>query len=141
MGRGLSNLQKTILWRAWSNRQAEGVSDVVPDVWRAEPFMDYWGWRSVYVYYRDRVDSYRRNPGGQIFDRRLIHNDEYRAAQVSVTRAFERLAARGLLNLGYSLTSHMGGFLTEQGIAAAKGIDIATTLLANRVPSCHSLNR
>jgi hypothetical protein len=128
MGRGLSELQKTILRRALSNRNAEGRQAGAwgADVYRAEILADYWGWKMhAYppFYQQERSGWQRRAHASQRFSRRRIGAARYDAAQAAVTRAFQRLADRGLVELRCgAFAQWSGASLTEIGVNFARNL-------------------
>ena len=110
----LSLLQRTILRLGRSNRQR--CKDQRPiDVTRAEVLSGYYGWLVTPGHPKIVFSRYRVGPA------------RYNSAQVSLTKAMQRLRRRGLIrldtdfrNLAYALPS--GAQLTSAGIDAAKAL-------------------
>jgi hypothetical protein len=106
---GLSKLQRAILKLAIANvRHDAGQNHAVS---RREVLEAYYGFRPV------RLGRCRSSP---VFSRGQIGLSRYRAAQVSLSKAVKRLAARGLLN-----QSPKGLVLTEAGVIAARQLAAA----------------
>lgn len=130
MGRGLSDLQKTILRRALTNRRAEGRQGARggADVVRAEILADYWGWEMKHApgwFYQHRDGWQWRALGGQHFSARKVGSETYNSAQAALTRAFLRLERRGLVTLVSAAYSNWSGVnLSEPGIEVAKGLSV-----------------
>ena len=96
MGRGLSELQKNILQMAYT-KQANILAKNV----------------SVDVYGFPTVTDIRSK---MVFSRKAIGKKRYQSASVSVAKAFNRLAARGLAHREYN----EGITLTKEGVKVAK---------------------
>ncbi len=100
----LSPLQRTILRLGINNRQR--CKDQRPiDVTRAEVLSGYYGWLVT--------------PGHRkiVFSRYSVGPARYNSAQVSLTKAMQRLRKRGLIQLSVNPS---GAKLTSVGITAAK---------------------
>ncbi len=104
MGKGLSELQKKILKMAYKNR-GPGSGDVT----NREVLIEVYGFRPLYS------PQEKRN-GAIIFDRQAIGINLYRSASVSVAKAFNRLAGRGLGQREYGY----GIILTNEGFRVAE---------------------
>ena len=93
MGRGLSELQKNILQLAYTNQGSILARDILAE---------------VYGFPATVSNIKSKEVGALIFSREAIGEKRYQSASVSVARAFNRLAARGLArreyNKGISLT-------------------------------------
>lgn len=117
MGRGLSDLQKTILRLALANRDKDLDDETHgADVYHWEILAEYFGWKEFLDEYRLGSHSiYVRFPKEQIEESR------YRGARVSLTRALDRLQTRGLLTRVTGMHFRwMGANLTPKGIEIAK---------------------
>ncbi len=108
----LSLLQRTILRLGFSNRQHRKDQCQI-DVTRAEVLSGYYGWLVTPGHPKIVFSRYRVGPA------------RYNSAQVSLTKAMQRLRKLGLIrldtdfrNLAYALPS--GAQLTRAGITAAK---------------------
>ena len=101
----LSLLQRTILRLGFNNRQHRKDQRPI-DVTRAEVLSGYYGWSGI--------------PGHPkiVFSRRLVGPARYNSAQVSLTKAMQRLRKRGLIRLD----TWRGAKLTSAGITAAKAL-------------------
>ena len=104
MGRGLSKLQKDILKIAYRNRdrrREHGTDDVTNREVLIEVYK--------FPFHSPSADT----PSGslQIFERAEIGINRYRAASVSVVKAFNRLVKRGLATRG----CNHGIVLTDEG--------------------------
>jgi hypothetical protein len=101
MGRGLSELQKKILQRAYKNQSSILARDVLAE---------------VYGFPATVTNIKGKRAGAMIFNRKAIGEKRYQSASVSVAKAFNRLAARGLLRREYNT----GITLTKEGVRVAK---------------------
>jgi hypothetical protein len=106
MGKGLSELQIKILKMAYKNRNRGSGSG---DVTNREVLIGVYGFRPLYSLQE------KRN-GAIIFDRQAIGINLYRSASVSVAKAFNRLADRGLARRKYG----HGIILTDEGFKVAE---------------------
>ena len=114
MGRGLSELQKTILLMAYGHRgDGHGVELRYPEVLR-----ECWGWEPVR---RGWGEGRRSSPVRRHFSKAEIGEREYRSAQASLSRAVRRLEERGLVERG-RLFGHGVLDLTERGVQVAEGL-------------------
>ena len=95
MIRGLSELQKNILQLAYRNQGNILARDVLSEVY---------GFPTV-TNIRDK------RAGALVFSRKVIGKKRYQSASVSVAKAFNRLAARGLAHRKYNY----GITLTKEG--------------------------
>jgi hypothetical protein len=146
MGRGLSDLQQQLLVLAWRNRQdlnrqAEVYqSDTLTyrrngqparrmvtvrghvDLYYAEALCTIWGWHSqadwpIWV-----------TPSARQFSKRRIGARRYTTARVILTRACERLEARGLVQ------RRGGAYVNWNGIQLTTfGAQLAEHLMANTI--------
>ena len=100
----LSPLQRTILRLGSSNRQHRKDQRPI-DVTRAEVLSGYYGWLVT--------------PGDRkiVFSRYRVGPARYNSAQVSLTKAMQRLRKRGLIQLSVHPS---GAKLTSAGVTAAK---------------------
>jgi hypothetical protein len=105
MGKGLSKLQKTILKIAYRNRDA-GIGGVT----NQEILI------KVYNFPAHAPGPCHISGSPQIFDRQKIGLNRYNSASVSVVKAFNRLAERGLAYRKHNY----GIILTERGQKVAK---------------------
>jgi hypothetical protein len=128
MGRGLSELQKTILRIAWRNREAERRHDGSGggDVVYAEVLAEHYGWHPSRCRLQapsyEKEDEERRTFGSQHFAKEIIGERVYNAAHAALTRAMTRLATRGLVTLVYGVNSRWSGAnLTADGVRLARG--------------------
>ncbi len=103
MTRGLSKLQRSILKLAYQNRPQDPNQPC--EVIRSDVLQSLYGWRPV---------RHRFRASTPIFDRQEVGMAKYRAAQVSVTKAINRLKHRGLVT--YSMRCLQ---LTPTGVDAA----------------------
>jgi hypothetical protein len=133
MGRGLSDLQATILRLALANRETEGRGDSSPgaDVLRAEVLAAYHGWDGHAMRYGagygDSAGS--RDYGSQHFSEGRIGAGHYNAAHAALTRAFARLEARGLVLLVSGTSSRWSGaVLTPLGVEQARKLKVKTAV-------------
>jgi hypothetical protein len=122
MGRGMSELQKTILRRALSNKtreQRDGSNGA--DVYGAEIAADHFGWVLPPHYYRDTT----RCPGRHNFSKQEIGERRYSSVLAAICRAILRLEERGL---GYKVrgaaSQWTGLTLTEEGVQAAEKLSV-----------------
>jgi hypothetical protein len=137
MGRGLSELQRTILRLALRNRDGSGKEDPGIHVVHPEVLSEFYG----FTVNPTKLPSWLRytpvSPRSRcrMFSPREIGDPRYNAAHVAVSRAFRRLADRGLLALmQYVHGQGGGGNLTEAGETVAK------QLSANSPASCPAFN-
>ena len=100
----LSTLQRTILRLGFSNRQRSKDQRPI-DVTRAEVLSGYYGWLVTYGHPKIVFSRYRVGPA------------RYNSAQVSLTKAMQRLRKRGLIQTSVAPS---GATLTRAGITAAK---------------------
>jgi hypothetical protein len=136
MGRGLSELQRSILRLALHNRKAEGLGPTVKpgspegmDVYKWEVLESAYGfgehrkldWKGRFaaeVRWTGSGFEAGRNVGfGQLYSRSAMGPGRYHAAHAAVSKAFRRLEARGLAEwpvFGLKLT--------------AKGVEVAERL-------------
>jgi len=96
MGRGLSELQKNILQLAYTKQGNILAKNVLAEVYGFPTVTDI----------RSKM----------VFSRKVIGEKRYQSASVSVAKAFNRLAARGLARRKYN----EGITLTKEGIKVAK---------------------
>jgi len=96
MGRGLSELQKNILQMAYTKQDNILARDVLAEVYGFPTVTD--------------ISS------KMVFSRKAIGKKRYQSASVSVAKAFNRLAARGLAHREYN----KGITLTKEGVRVAK---------------------
>jgi hypothetical protein len=133
MGRGLSELQVTILALAYRNYQArmermatleagsieyrvltEGVPSV--DLYHPEVLREHFGFEVQSDWWTPELGE--RPTGGQNFSMQRIGERRYRSAQSSLSRAVVRLEARGLVE---RRSGHPAGLnLTERGVEEAE---------------------
>ncbi len=106
MGKGLSELQKKILEMAYKNRNRGSGSG---DVTNREVLIGYYG-------FKPSCSPQEKRNGAIIFDRQAIGINLYRSASVSVAKAFNRLADKGLAQREYC----HGIILTGEGLKVAK---------------------
>ena len=101
MGRGLSELQKNILQLACTNGGSVLARDVLAEVY---------GFPAT-------VNNIRgKRARTLVFSRKAIGEKRYQSASVSVAKAFNRLAARGLAHRKYN----EGIILTKEGEACVR---------------------
>jgi hypothetical protein len=98
--KGLSRLQKKILRMAYRNQRRISARDVLAEVYG----------------FPVAVNLSSAKNGAQVFDRTAIGSKRYQSASVSVCKAFNRLAARGLAQRHYNY----GITLTSEGQKVAK---------------------
>jgi hypothetical protein len=101
MGKGLSELQKSILRMAYRDRGNVENKDVLIEFYK-------------FPAHAPGPSHVSGTP--QIFDRREIGISRYRSASVSVVKAFNRLVRRGFAVRKYN----HGVILTEEGAKVAK---------------------
>jgi hypothetical protein len=107
MGRGLSELQKNILRLAYRNRRrGSGTGDTT----NSEVLI------KVYQFPAHPPSPWHDSGHAQIFYPAEIGVNRYRSASVSVAKAFNRLAKRGLAARKYNY----GIILTDEGLKLAK---------------------
>jgi hypothetical protein len=110
MGRGLSDIQKTILSLAASNR---GMAGRKVDLYQAEIFQELCGWNPI------RVLS-ERHYTGQHFSKVEVGERQYNGARATVSRAIRRLEERGLVIRVSGACSKWSGInLTAEGVKIA----------------------
>jgi hypothetical protein len=107
MGKGLSELQKSILRMAYQNRRGGYGSG---DVKNREVLIEVYR----FPFHSPSADTSSGTP--QIFKRQEIGISRYRSASVSVAKAFNRLVKRGLAIRKYN----HGIILTEEGTKKAE---------------------
>jgi hypothetical protein len=122
MGRGMSELQKTILRRALSNKireQRDGSNGA--DVYGAEIAADHFGWVLPPHYYRNVT----RRAAVHNFSKQEIGEKRYSSVRAAICRAILRLEERGL---GYKVrgacSQWTGLTLTEEGIQTAEKLSV-----------------
>lgn len=141
MGRGLSDLQRTILRLAYENRQAPPEPDRQPE-WAKAMFGPAQS-NGIDVYYSEILVNgfgfplrrWRRDEGlsdrtvarrrftGQKFAMTEIGNKRYASAQAAVSRAFARLERRGFVELYSGAYARWSGAkLTDAGVEIAKSL-------------------
>ncbi|RKX62179.1 MAG: hypothetical protein DRP37_02205 [Thermodesulfobacteriota bacterium] len=101
MSRGLSELQKNILQMAYTTQDSILARDVLAEVY---------GFPATVTNIKDK------RQGALVFSRKAIGERRYQSASVSVAKAFNRLAARGLAHREYN----EGITLTKEGVDVAK---------------------
>jgi hypothetical protein len=106
MAKGLSTLQKTILQLAMKN---SGIRSNNCGVSNREVLIEYYGFEPC-------CETEGKRNRTQIFDRQKIGLNHYKSDSVSVVRAFNRLAERGLAHRKHNY----GIILTEEGRKVAK---------------------
>ena len=109
MGRGLSELQKTILNMAYRKR-ARGYD--LGNVTNREVLIEVYN----FPFHSPSADTTSGTP--QIFFRKEIGINRYYSASVAVVKAFNRLVKRGLAQRKHNF----GILLTEAGVKAARAI-------------------
>jgi hypothetical protein len=108
MARGLSELQKNILKIGYGNcNRGFGTGNVT----NREVLIEVYKFQPIYSL------EEKRN-GATIFDRKAIGINRYKAASVSVTKAFDRVTERGLATRKYN----HGIILTEEGSKVARAL-------------------
>jgi hypothetical protein len=139
MGRGLSELQKTILLRALSNREREfGLEHPTPaDIYATEIAADYFGWKYMKDMYeiehtlegypcrcRWGLRRHNRRPRG-------MSTTEAHRVQASIWRALRRLEERGLGEVMQFMFHRGTGLkLSDEGIAVAKRLRLSVDLFS-----------
>jgi hypothetical protein len=137
MGRGLSELQATILVLAYRNHQArmermatleegsyeylvltEGVPSV--DLYYPELLREHFGFEVRSHWWSPELGG--RPTGGQNFPMQKIGERRYRSAQSSLSRAVARLEARGLVERRRGHTAGLN--LTERGVEEAERCEL-----------------
>ena len=118
VGKGLSELQKAVLRLACENRErgqggrvlADG-SQIGTDVTYPQVLAGYFGWEAA----GSRSRFYQ-------FSKKEIGEKRYRSAMASLSRAFGRLEARGLIERTHSLMAAgwTGADLTDEGREVAR---------------------
>jgi hypothetical protein len=111
MGKGLSELQKSILKLALRNRNRRNGAG---DVKNREVLIKIY----KFPFHSPSVNTTSGTP--QIFRRAEIGISRYRSASVSVVKAFNRLIKRGLAIRKYN----HGIILTEEGKEKAKNLSL-----------------
>lgn len=123
MGRGLSDLQRSILMLAAQNRfgrarQREGAIERL-DLTPAEVYVTVFGW-DYDVRERRRSQAERASERGKHFISREIGVNQYNCVRASVCRAFERLRKRGYVERWAGAWSKWSGIvLTDEGLKIA----------------------
>jgi hypothetical protein len=124
MGRGLSELQKTILRRALSNKEREGRSfdeESGADVFVNEIAADAFGWDLPAHFY----DSPKGERWSHYFKSLQYSDEERNRVHAATSRALKRLAARGLGYVAHGAHRRWCGFnLTPAGVEAAKLLSV-----------------
>jgi hypothetical protein len=123
MGRGMSDLQKTILRRALSNKIRENRNDEKgADVYGAEIAADHFGWTLPPYFYREDL---QRCVGRRVFSKQEIGEQRYSSVRAAICRAILRLEERGLGYKRRGACSQWTGFtLTEEGVQAAEKLSV-----------------
>jgi hypothetical protein len=117
MGRGLSDLQKTILRLALANREAEG-DPCWYDVGYVEVLATHFGFEPRWPL---RRRDGKRELFGHPFSKAAIGADRYDAAHATLARAVRRLEARGLAMGVLDVEFRQAGVnLTAEGVAVAR---------------------
>lgn len=112
MGRGLSDLQKTILALALEHRQA-GI--VEPDCYKHEVLERHYGWKTI------KLPGARRSGAGWHFSKKDIGAKEYDSVMVALKKAAKRLQKRGLIEIGGGLFTKQTWYdLTHRGLLVAE---------------------
>ena len=114
MGRGLSELQKSILRVAYRNRSAGVKQHEAADAVNAEILHEHFRFPLT-----GSVEF-----GGQYFDVGKIGESAYRVARASLSQAIKRLEERGLVHLCWGITRHSGVVLTDVGHSIAKELSV-----------------
>jgi hypothetical protein len=118
MGRGLSELQKSILIIAYLNRDT-GIGRVT----NREILI------KAYNFHAHEPGPCHTSGSPQIFDRKEIGLSRYKSASVSVVKAFNRLAVRGLARRKHNY----GIILTEKGGEVGKELLLNADNSKNRL--------
>ncbi|MCA1717285.1 MAG: hypothetical protein LC781_10785 [Actinobacteria bacterium] len=133
MGRGLSELQKTVLRLAHENRERGTGARPLPDggqlgtdVKYPEVLEAYFGWEP---------DSRPRSSRYFDFSKKDIGEKAYRSARASLSRGFSRLEARGLIvrTHGAMAAGWTGADLTEEGANEAAKLAARARSLSERM--------
>jgi hypothetical protein len=144
MGRGLSDLQKTILRVALMNRQASEKDDArghiasylgLPkrdpmDIRYAEILVVHFKFPIKRTWKHDEADLSdhevaKKSAGGKKFNKQRIGEKRYASALAALSRAFLRLQARGLIEcFSGTFARWSGGQLTDQGIEVASSLTV-----------------
>jgi hypothetical protein len=111
MGKGLSELQKSILKMALRNRNKRNGTG---DVRNREVLIKFYG----FPFHSPSINTTSGSP--QIFRRTEIGISRYQSASVAVVKAFNRLAKRGFAIRKYN----HGIILTEEGNEKAKVLSL-----------------
>lgn len=131
MARGLSDLQKSILIQAYKKLEQIGAyvdGKYYGMLFTAEVLAEYYGFEMQILYWQDGEPVLKDiDIGSQNFSKEQIGSKRYNSANAAVSKAFQRLEARGLITRYYSITGHVLLKLTKRGIEMAK------RLLANTV--------
>ena len=135
MGRGLSDVQRTILQVALRNREAErrGEASAGADVYAYEILAAHWGWRPVHAPLReggaDSLTAELRTPLEAHYSRDAIGARAYDAAMSSLVRALRRLEERGLVlrHRSEQRPGWSGGVLTRDGEQLARDLRRASS--------------
>lgn len=126
MGRGLSELQQTILKLAYHNRMIENRvgGPGGADLFHYEVLIEYWHLPGEV--HRD-PDGKRRYTTGHHFSRSFRNYARFNAARAALTRAVRRLADRGLVIWVSGMYAQWAGVnLTADGIAMAQQLMVNT---------------
>ncbi len=139
MGRGLSNLQKWILLKAYENWKSEDWDNLIKENWwtypqspfpsqlsKAEILNEYYGFEMRKDHPSPLARDIRENSGDgwhnfsmiyhdRLFDRKVIGYKKYHSKQQCIIQAIERLHRRKLLASAYKAVA-----LTQLGIEKAK---------------------
>ena len=127
MGRGLSDLQKSILLQAYKKLEQIGRyndQSITGMLLPSEVLAEFYGWETQ-IEDSGHEEIYI---GSQLFSKEEIGSNRYNSARAAVSKAFQRLEARGLVERVHTTQgSHVAIKLLHDGIEAAK------RLLANTV--------
>jgi hypothetical protein len=138
MGRGLSELQRSILTLALHNRFAEGRCDGSNgcDVYLPEILAVHFKWPLAYEgtptdIRRDRDGDDDNKDGGIYsasqpwFSKAMIGAKRYAAGHAALSRAMARLQSRGLITIrGGAYSNWNGANLTRFGVAIAEQVTV-----------------
>lgn len=119
MGRGLSELQETILCLAYTNYLAEerATKEGGADLYTYEVML------KVYQFTRIPISPNYIEPrlgGSHRFDLNVIGKKRYQAAAAAISKAFRRLEERGFVGRYNGAIAHWVGIkLTEAGLQLA----------------------
>ena len=106
MGRGLSELQRFILSKAAHQKR----------VYYCEILADYFKWKPVRKFWRDKDTGELKDPVGQHFSRQAIGEREYTRVMVTLGRSCLRLEKRGLVTCIQGAYAHWSAVkITEEG--------------------------